>query len=292
MVTSGMEHNSVMRPLRELERQGTGVTVVQCSPTGWLDPADIAKSIRPNTKMVVLNHASNVTGGIAPVREAGRICRERDILLLVDSAQTAGCLPIDMENDFIDMLAFTGHKSLLGPQGTGGLVLGGRVDIKNLRPLKQGGTGSRSEFEIHPDFMPDMCESGTPNTVGIAGLGEGVDFVANLTVEKIRAHELGLMTTLINRLLDIPRVMVIGDHNPATRVATISFTIEGMSPSEAGLRLDEEHGILCRVGLHCAPAAHRTLGTFPQGAIRFGLGYFNTGDQIDRAARALAVISR
>ncbi len=291
VVTSSMEHNSVMRPLRALEQHGVEVTVVQCSPEGFLDPADVVGVVRPNTMMVVLNHASNVVGTLLPVAEVGRICRQHDLLLLVDTAQTGGAYPIDMQADLIDLLAFTGHKSLCGPMGTGGLIVGERVDVARLEPLKRGGTGSRSEHEEQPDFLPDMCESGTPNAVGLAGLAAGVRWVLAQGVEDIRAHEVALAQRLISGLGEIPDVTVYGGLDAELQTATVSFNVAGMEPSEVGLRLDDEYGIMCRVGLHCAPAAHKTLGTFPAGTVRFGLGAFSTTEQVDavlEAARQLA----
>jgi len=293
VITSSMEHNSVMRPLRALERQGVELTVVQCTSAGFLDPADVAAAaIRPHTALIALNHASNVVGTLLPVAEVGRIAREHDVLLLVDAAQTAGAYPIHVQADGIDLLAFTGHKSLYGPMGTGGLVIGERVDVSRLEPLKRGGTGSRSEREEQPDFLPDMCESGTPNAVGLAGLGAGLRWVRERGVDAIRAHEMMLTQRLIDGLLNIPGVTVYGGHDAARQTATVSFNIAGLDCSEVGLRLDEEYGILCRVGLHCAPAAHRTLGTFPVGTVRFGLGAFNTADEVDAALLAVARLAQ
>ncbi|MDH7489550.1 MAG: aminotransferase class V-fold PLP-dependent enzyme [Anaerolineae bacterium] len=292
VITSSMEHNSVMRPLRALERKGVQLTVVRCSAEGLLNPADVEGAIRPNTRMIVLNHASNVAGTILPVREAGRIARAHNLFLLVDAAQTAGAYPIDVGADHIDLLAFTGHKSLLGPMGTGGLVVGPRVDVSQMEPLICGGTGSRSEREEQPDFLPDMLESGTPNAVGIAGLEAGIRWVLGRGVDAIRAHEMALAQRAIDGLRAIPGVTVYGPLDAARQTATVSFNIAGMEPSEAGLRLDEEHGILCRVGLHCAPAAHKTLGTFPVGTVRFGMGVFNTADEVDAAVAAVANLAR
>mgnify|MGYP005837597527 CR=1 FL=1 len=292
VITSSMEHNSVMRPLRALEREGVELTVVRCSPQGALNPADVEAAIRPHTRMIVLNHASNVSGALLPVREVGRIARAHNLLLLVDAAQTAGAYPIDMQADGIDLLAFTGHKSLLGPMGTGGLIVGERVDGLRLEPLIRGGTGSRSEREEQPDFLPDMLESGTPNAVGIAGLEAGIRWVRARGTDAIRAHETALAQRLIDGLREIPRVTVYGPLDSARQTATVSFNIAGLEPSEVGLRLDDEYGILCRVGLHCAPAAHRTLGTFPVGTVRFGLGAFNTADEVDAALKAVASLAR
>jgi cysteine desulfurase/selenocysteine lyase len=303
VITSSMEHNSVMRPLRALAagEGATGgpieLTVIPCSPEGFLDPADLEAALRPNTVLIALNHASNVCGSLLPVREAGAIARRHrradgaPCLLLVDAAQTAGAYPLDTEADQIDLLAFTGHKALGGPMGTGGLVVGPRVDPDRLRPLKQGGTGSRSEREEQPDFLPDRYESGTANAVGLAGLLAGVRWVQERGVEAIRQHEMILTARLLDGLRQIPGLTVLGGLDPARQTATVSFTVSGLQPSDVGLRLDEEHGILCRVGLHCAPAAHRTLGTFPTGTVRFGLGAFNTVDEVDAAVRAVAEIA-
>ena len=281
VITSSMEHNSVMRPLRALEQKGVEVTVVRCSPEGFLDPDDVERAIRPNTLLIVLNHASNVAGTLLPVSEVGAIVRRHDLLLLVDAAQTAGAYPIDVRIEHVDLLAFTGHKSLYGPMGTGGLVIGERVDSTRLQPFKQGGTGSRSEREEQPDFLPDMYESGTLNGVGLAGLEAGVRWILERGVAAIRAQEVALTQQLVDGLRDIPGVTVYGGLDPSRQTATVSFNIAGMEPSEVGLRLDEEYDIMCRVGLHCAPAAHKTLGTFPRGTVRFGLGAFSTAQEVD-----------
>ncbi len=298
VVTSSMEHNSMMRPLRALERQygpssgGVRVTAVACSPQGALNPADVEAAMRPDTKLVALNHASNVVGTLLPVGEVGAICRERDLLLLVDAAQTGGAYPIDVQADRIDLLAFTGHKSLGGPMGTGGLIVGRRVDETQLEPLVRGGTGSRSEHEVQPDFLPDMCESGTPNVVGVAGLRAGVRWVLERGVGTIRAHEVALAQALIDGLRAIPGVTVYGTLDAELQTATVSFNIAGMATSEVGLRLDDEYGIMCRVGLHCAPTAHRTIGTFPGGTVRFGLSAFNTMDEVETALAAVETLAQ
>jgi cysteine desulfurase family protein len=291
VVTSSMEHNSVMRPLRALAadagRQAIDLTVVPCSMEGFLDPTELETAIRPNTAMIVVNHGSNVCGSLLPVREAGVMARQHGCLLLVDVAQTAGAHPIDMAADGIDLLAFTGHKALGGPMGTGGLIIGERVSLSRLSPIKQGGTGSRSEWEEQPDFLPDMYESGTANAVGLAGLAAGVRWVRERGVEAIRQHEIELSQQLIDGLQEIPGVSVYGGLDATRQTATISFNVAGLEPSEVGLRLDDEYDILCRVGLHCAPAAHRTLGTFPAGTVRFGLSALSTSEQIAQALQAV-----
>jgi cysteine desulfurase/selenocysteine lyase len=292
VITSSMEHNSVMRPLRALERQGVEVTVVRCSPEGFLVPADVEGAVQPNTVMIALNHASNVIGTLLPVAEVGLIARRHGLFLLVDAAQTGGAYPMDVQADGIDLLGFTGHKSLYGPMGTGGLVISERVDVTHLEPLKRGGTGSRSEHEEQPDFLPDLCESGTLNAVGLAGLEAGVRWVLERGVETIRAHEVELAQRLIVGLGEIPGVTVYGGLDSDLQTSTVSFNIIGMEPSEVGLRLDEEYGILCRVGLHCAPAAHKTIGTFPAGTVRFGLGAFNMREEVDTAVAAVGELAR
>jgi len=292
VITSSIEHNSVMRPLRALERAGVELTVVKCSSEGFLDPGDVEAAMKFNTAMIVLNHASNVVGTLVPVARVGRIAQKHGVLLLVDAAQTGGAYPIDMRADEIDLLAFTGHKSLYGPMGTGGLIIGERVDVARLAPIKRGGTGSRSEQEEQPDFLPDMVESGTPNVVGLAGLGAGVRWVLDRGVAVIRAHEQALAQKLIEGLRDIEGVIVYGGMDASRQTATVSFNIADMAPSEVGLWLDEQHEILCRVGLHCAPAAHKTICTFPSGTIRFGLGVFNTAEEVEIAVKAVRQLAR
>ncbi len=287
VVCSGVEHNSVMRPLRFLERHGVDLTVVPCAPDGTLDLADLSRAVVPGTRLVVLNHASNVVGTILPVAGAARIAHAAGALLLADTAQTAGSLPIDVQAEGIDLLAFTGHKGLLGPPGTGGLVIGAGVDVEGLEPLVLGGTGSHSEHQEQPADLPDKYESGTPNGVGIAGLAAGVAFVKGRGIEAIRAHEVALARTLIDGLTDIPTVTVYGPGDMGRRSAVVSFTVAGRHVSEVGLRLEEEFGVMCRVGLHCAPAAHRTIGTFPEGTVRLAPGVFTTMEDVQAAIRGV-----
>lgn len=292
VITSSLEHNSMMRPLRAMEKEGVEITVVQCSKEGLLDPADIERAIRPNTTLIALNHASNVVGTLLPVSEVGHIARKHGLLFLVDAAQTGGAYPIDVQSFSIDLLAFTGHKSLLGPMGTGGLIVGERVDTARMKPLKRGGTGSYSEHEEQPDFLPDIYESGTPNMVGLAGLNAGVRWIMEHTVDAIRAHEMLLTQKMIDGLTTIPGITIYGSCDASLQAPIISLNIAGLELSEAGLRLDEEYGILCRVGLHCSPAAHRTIGRFPTGTLRFSLGIFNTEEDVDIAIEAIARLAK
>ncbi|MBN1289142.1 MAG: aminotransferase class V-fold PLP-dependent enzyme [Actinobacteria bacterium] len=292
VITTGMEHNSVMRPLREMEKGGVEISVLHCGKEGFLDVNSISSKIRSNTRMLVVNHASNVTGSLAPVNEIGELTANEGILLLVDAAQTAGSFPIDVRNAGIDLLAFTGHKSLLGPQGTGGLAIGENVDIDSFKPLLSGGTGSKSESEEHPEFLPDKYESGTPNTIGLAGLAAGIKFVLDTGVENIRKHEMELAVMLIKGLEDIPGVTVYGTRDPEKRTATVSINLKGAGQNEVGQVLDEDFGIMSRVGLHCAPQAHRTIGTFPDGTVRLSIGYFNSPEDIQKTIRAINAISK
>jgi cysteine desulfurase family protein len=287
VITTGIEHNAVMRPLRALEREGVRVAVVPCARDGSLDLSALRDALRPGARLVVVNHASNVVGTILPIAEIARRARAAGAWVLVDAAQTAGVVPMDIEAMEIDLLAFTGHKGLYGPPGTGGLVLGERVDAAMIEPLMRGGTGSRSEFEEQPDDLPDKFECGTPNGVGIAGLGAGVRFVLERGIETIRAHEVALTRALIEGLSEIPGVTVYGTRDAELQTATVSFTVANRRVSEIGLRLDEEFGVLCRVGLHCAPAAHRTIGTFPEGTVRFAASVFTTLDEIRAALDAV-----
>jgi cysteine desulfurase family protein len=290
VITSSLEHNSVMRPLRALEQDGVQLTVIPCAPDGSLDPGEVKQAIRSNTKLIVLTHASNVLGTVLPVAEVGMLAREHEILFCVDAAQTAGAYPIDVDDMHIDFLAFTGHKSLLGPQGTGGLYI--RQGIEDLlTPLVRGGTGSRSEWELQPDFMPDKYESGTPNTVGFAGLAAGVRFVLAHTVRRIRQKEKKLTQQLIDGLSSIPRVTCFGTRDADTQIAVVSFTIDGATVSEVAMVLDETYGILTRPGLHCAPSTHRTLGTFPEGTVRFAPGCFSSEDDVAAALSAVTSIA-
>lgn len=289
VVTSSMEHNSVSRPLRYLaDEKIIELTIVSCDKkTGLLDPSAIKKALKKNTKLIIMVHGSNASGTIQPIGEVGEIARQSDVILAVDAAQTAGSLPIDVEAMKIDLLCFTGHKALFGPQGTGGIYV--RPGLQ-LKPLMRGGTGSRSEEDTHPDFMPDLLECGTPNTHGIAGLEAGIKFILNETVTKIREYEVRLTQRLLDGLKQIPGVTIHGPATAAERTPIISMTSASRDNGEVGQLLDEKYGILVRVGLHCAPWAHQTLGTYPEGTVRFSLGYFNTDSEVDYLLEALTEI--
>lgn len=290
VITTSMEHNSVMRPLRQLELEGLELTVISCSRTGIPDPSLIHKFIKSNTKLIITTHASNVTGTILPITEIGKISSDYGIPFCIDSAQTAGVLDIDVEKNNIDILCFTGHKGLFGPMGTGGLYI--REDLeKSIAPLMSGGTGSRSEFEIQPDFMPDKYESGTPNTIGIAGLCAGVKFIKDTGIANIHAKENFLQKRFMDGLSEIKNIKLYGPGNIAEQVAVTAFNIGELPPSDTAYHLDENYGILTRPGLHCAPTSHKTIGTFPVGTNRVSFGYFNTTDDVDNAIKAIREIS-
>jgi len=289
VVTTSMEHNSVMRPLNYLrEHRGINVDVVATDEQGQVYPEKIGKAVTAKTRLVVVNHASNVVGTIAPLAEIREAIGS--VPMLVDAAQTAGALPIDMQAMGVDLLAFTGHKSLLGPMGTGGLCIRPGLEDE-LEPLKQGGTGSRSEHEIQPEMLPDRYESGTANAAGLAGLGAGLAYLAQRGIAAIREHEIMLTAKLLEGLKHAPGVTAYGPEEPQARTATVSINISELTPSEAGFKLDRQYGIMVRVGLHCAPAAHRTLGTLPEGTVRLAAGAMTTLEQIDTTVNAVREIA-
>jgi len=291
VVTTGMEHNAVIRPLAQLQAQGLTVDYAQCGQDGKLDLNDMESKITGRTKLVVMTHASNVCGTIMPIREAGRICRKRGILLLVDSAQTAGVLPISMTRDNIDILAFSGHKGLLSTQGLGGLVLSQKI-ADDMIPLIAGGTGSHSHIADMPDELPDRLEAGTLNLPGIAALSKAVDYITEIGIDNIYAREMELLTRLTAGLADIPGVRVIGPSSITDKCAIAALDFPDMDNADVASRLDEEYGIMTRCGLHCAPAAHKTLGTFPRGVVRCSLGHLNTEAEVDTLLTALREITK
>ena len=294
-ITSVLEHNSVSRPLNRLEQDGAiTLTRVEATADHLIDPDAIARAFRPNTRLVALTQASNVTGTIQPIAAIGRIARERGALLLVDAAQSAGVVPIDCERDGIDLLAFTGHKGLLGPTGTGGLVVGERAEVRTWR---EGGTGGDSTRPVQPEELPHRLEGGTPNVFGIAGLREGVRLLLERGVEDVLAHERGMIKTFFEALERPERLTwygadrVIADRNGDGRVGLVGVNLDGFAPAEVGAILDEQFDIAVRPGLHCAPYAHRHLGTFPDGTVRLSAGILTTADDMRRAAAAFDEIS-
>jgi cysteine desulfurase family protein len=288
VITSSMEHNSVIRPLRFLESQGILVKVIPGDLKGRIKVEEINRAIDPHTRLIVLTQASNVTGGLMPVAEAAELARRKGILMMADAAQTAGLIPLSLKEMPIDLLAAPGHKGLMGPQGTGFLVIGPEV---NLRPLKEGGTGSRSEEERQPDFLPDQMESGTLNTPGLAGLGAGVEFILKQGLSSIRKKEVALSRMVWEGLRKIKAVELYGPEEAEDRVALVSFNIKGLNPHLVASILDTAYDIAVRAGLHCAALAHRTLGTFPEGTVRVSPGFFNREGEIEVLIRAVSEIA-
>ena len=288
VITTDLEHNSVSRPLRAMELAGKiTLTRVAADTGGTIDPVAIKNAITPKTRLIALTHASNVLGTVQPIAEVGRLAREREVLFLVDAAQTAGVVPIDIQAMCIDLLAFPGHKSLLGPTGTGALYVGPAAIVGAWR---EGGTGGDSSSETQPRDYPYFLEGGTPNVLGVAGLAAGIRYVSEQGLETIRRHEVELCERLWKRLDEIGGYEVFGHRDPERRVGTLSFKSESLPAAEIGGILDQAFEIAIRPGLHCAPYIHRAIGSFPDGAVRVSPGAFSTADEIDRLADALAEI--
>ena len=289
VIVSSMEHNAVMRPLTQLKAAGVSFTRVACAADGSLSPADVEAAIRPKTKLVVTTHASNVCGTVLPVADVAEVCKKRGVRYVVDCAQTAGVVEVDASGWGADAVCFTGHKGLLGPQGIGGVVFCGDFASK-VSALVAGGTGSSSDLEEMPSFMPDALEAGTPNLPGIAGLNAGLKWLMERGIDSVRAHELGLCGRFLAGLEPLEaagRVRIVGKRGIEGRTGVVSIQAPGRELAEVAHALDAEFGIQTRVGLHCAPSAHKTLGTFPTGTIRFSFGWANTEADIDRALGAL-----
>lgn len=289
IITTSIEHNSVIRPIKSLEKKGVENTIVKCDKLGQLDPEDIGKAIRPNTKLIVTTHASNVCGTIVDIESVGNIAKENNIVYLVDASQTLGVYDVDVQKLNVDMIAAPGHKCLLGPQGTGILYIreGLNVDI-----LKEGGTGSNSEDLFQPNMMPDRYESGTHNTPGIAGLNAGVKFVLETGIDKIRHHEEELCDYMLKKLNEVPNVKIYGPLDSKKRAAVISINIGDIDSGELTYLLDDMYDIATRSGIHCSPLTHETIGTLIQGTVRFSFGYFNTKEEIDKTVEALIEIEK
>jgi cysteine desulfurase family protein len=286
VVTSAMEHNSVLRPLEGLkERIGIAVNYVPASAQGLVNPQDFARELgKGKTKLVALVHASNVCGAIQPIAEVGKLAKEHGALFLVDAAQTAGLLPLDFSTLGADMVAFPGHKGLLGPLGTGALWIRPGLDII---PLVEGGTGSQSALTKQPPEMPERCEAGSHDAAGIAGLGVAVDYIIQRGEEDILSHERRLAVHLHNRLKQIKGISVLGPTDPAQYTGVTSFTVQGYDPAEVGMLLDSRYDIMVRTGLHCAPRAHQALGTYATGSVRASVGPFSTDEDVDSLLGAM-----
>lgn len=285
VITSSLEHNAVWRCLKTLERDiNIKIDTVECSKDGITNSQDIKKYIKKDTALIVFTQASNVLGTIQPIREIGAIAREHNIPFLVDSAQSAGAMKIDVKEDNIDILAFTGHKSLLGPMGTGGLIINTDIDIK---PIKAGGTGGDSAYEYQPDYYPNHLETGTSNVSGIAGLREAIKFLNKEGIENIHNKEKELTKYALEKLETVKDIEIYGPKDCEKMLSVISFNIKDKTPEDVGSILDQKYDIMLRAGLHCAPTAHSVIGTKERGTLRIGLGYFNEKEDIDKLVEAL-----
>ena len=292
ILVSAMEHNAMMRPIRQLEAAGVEFDRIPCDEQGNLRLDEMEKLLRPNTKAIAMMHASNVCGTVLPIEKVGAFCHAHGLKFIVDCAQTAGVFPIDMEAMHIDALAFTGHKGLLGPQGIGGFLLKEEM-IGLIDPLLSGGTGSISHTEEIPAFMPDRFEPGTMNLPGIMGLHAGLQWLEDTGIDNIRNHELALTARFLSGLEKLEgegHIRIIGRRDLENRTGVVSIQTLKKELAQAAFELDADHGIQTRVGLHCAPSAHQTLSTYPTGTIRFSFGWFNTEDHVDAALHALEEI--
>ncbi|MBS5099641.1 aminotransferase class V-fold PLP-dependent enzyme [Veillonella sp.] len=289
ILVSSMEHNAVMRPLTQQLDKGITFDIIPCDVTGSIQLESIETLIRPNTVAMIINHASNVCGTVQPIESIGAICKAHNLHFILDAAQTAGVIPIDVKACHINALCFTGHKGLLGPQGIGGIILTKEI-AKILTPLIAGGTGSFSHLETMPTHMPDAFEAGTLNLPGIIGLNEGLSYIESVGMKNIHNHELTLTKTFLEGLRSITGINIIGKQDIQDRTAVVSITIDGMDPASIAYELESTYHIMTRVGLHCAPRAHQTLGTYPEGTVRFSFGYANTLEEVDMALSALHTI--
>lgn len=290
-LVSSVEHNAVMRPLHDLAEQGVTFDRIPCDRDGHLNPADIPALIRPNTRLLVMAHGSNVSGAVQDAMAVGAICHEHGIPFVLDAAQTAGHWPIDFEAMHLSALSVPGHKGLMGPSGIGALLLSADF-AKKLTPILTGGTGSASDSEAQPDYMPDKFESGTPNLPGIYGFHAAVDFILDTGVEVLQERERQLTKYFLDKLRDVKDIRLAGPWDLENRVGVISVDFAQVDNAEAAYRLEQDYGILTRCGLHCAPSAHKTLGTFPQGTVRFSVGHYTTEAEIDTAVQAIAEIAQ
>ncbi len=284
VITTELEHNSVLRPLYEMEKRGVELTIIQSDEKGCIDLLDFEREMRENTRMIVCTHGSNLTGNLVDIAKIGEIARRHRVLFCVDASQTAGVFPIDVQEMKIDILCFTGHKSLLGPQGTGGMYVREGIAV---RPLKSGGSGVQTYLEEHPADMPTALEAGTLNGHGIAGLNAAVAYIQKTGMDTIREREHGLMKCFYDRVREIPGVKVYGDFTTAYRCPIVALNLGDYDSSEVSDELFMGYGIATRPGAHCAPLMHKALGTVEQGAVRFSFSHYNTEEEVDAAVAAL-----
>jgi len=289
VITTALEHNAVIRPLNHLAlRMRINVDWIEFDKKGFINPADIKAKIRKNTKLVIVNHCSNVLGTIQPVKDIGEICTKAGVIFAIDAAQTAGIVPIDMEKSHIDIVAFTGHKSLLGPMGIGGMHI---RDGVNIEAVRFGGTGILSEEKYQPEKFPYYLECGTINMVGVAGLFAAHDYLLEKGIENIYKHEMKLAKTLCNGLRRIDNVVLYNEPAIGKHIALISFRIKGLDSDKIGIMLETRYGIYSRTGLHCAPLVHKNIGTIPSGTVRLSIGPFNTAVEIEKTLEAINEIA-
>ena len=288
IITTSFEHNSVLRPIYEMEKLGAEVTIIKADKNGNINYDKIENNIKENTKAIICAHASNVIGNILDISFIGKISKKYNLIFILDASQTAGCVPIDMKNNFIDVLCFTGHKGLMGPQGTGGLCV--RKDLY-IKPLKTGGSGIKSYSKTHPENMPTRLEAGTLNGHGIAGLNAALEFIENETIEKIKNHERELSRYFYDSIKNIENIKFYGDYKTDNRVSIVALNIGEIDSSKISDILSNDYNIATRPGAHCAPLMHEALGTINQGIVRFSFSYFNTFEEIDKGIEAIKEIS-
>ena len=289
VITTMLEHNSVLRPLYEMKEKGVGLTIIESDKNGRFRLEDMEAAIRPNTKMIVCTNGSNLTGNYVPLKPVGELAKKHDILFVVDASQTAGVFPIDVQDMMIDVLCFTGHKGLLGPQGTGGMYV--KEGIK-IRPLKTGGSGVQTYSKTHPAEMPTALEAGTLNGHGIAGLHAAMSYLEETGVDHIRAREQELMWRFYEGVKDIPEITIYGDFSTKERCAIVTLNIGEYDSSEVSDALLTEYSISTRPGGHCAPLMHEELGTVEQGAVRFSFSHYNTEEEVDTAIEAVRELAK
>ena len=290
-IVSSMEHNAVMRPLTQLKGSGVEFSRIQCDTFGRLNPKDILEHIKSNTKAIVMTHASNVCGTVLPIHEAGKICKEKGLNFIIDSAQGAGALRLDFQQLNADAIAFTGHKGLMGPQGIGGFLVNDKL-ANRMNPLITGGTGSFSDSEEQPEYLPDKFEAGTPNIPGIFGLNTALKYLESIGIEDIWSSEMNVTGRFINEVNNMKGIRLAGIKDIVDRTAVVSLDFQGRDNAEISYELDKEYGIATRCGLHCAPSAHKTLGTFPQGTVRFSFSHFTTLEEVKYAVDAINKIRK
>ena len=288
IITTSFEHNSVLRPIYEMEKLGAEITIIKADKNGNIDYDEIENNIKENTKAIICAHASNVIGNILDISFIGKISKKYNLLFILDASQTAGCVPIDIKNNFIDVLCFTGHKGLMGPQGTGGLCV--RKDLY-IKPLKTGGSGIKSYSKTHPENMPTRLEAGTLNGHGIAGLNAALEFIENETIEKIKNHERELSRYFYDSIKNIENIKFYGDYKTDNRVSIVALNIGEIDSSKISDILSNDYNIATRPGAHCAPLMHEALGTINQGIVRFSFSYFNTFEEVDKGIEAIKEIS-